>query len=146
MSKSTVMRQYGRHWSEVARAGHDPEVYRETGMCPIRPVESGVSWSSGGVNGQRHIHISAELPSVQSFKTPGKERRTPLQVGLDWERPHPSAVTLEMRGGRPQGTANTCSGLKHRETLSFAETTRTRKRPPQSRSATVHMTCALCVD
>ena len=140
------MRQYGRHWSEAARAGHDPEVYEETGMCPIRPVQSGVSWSSGGVNGQRHIHISAELSSVQSFKTLGKERRTPLQVELDWERPHPLAVTLEVRG-RPQGAANTCSGQTHRETLSSAETTRTRKRPPQSRSTTgVHMTCALCVD
>ena len=54
------------------------EHVEKSGMCPLRPGESGDSWSSWGVHGHRHIHISAELPSVQSIQTLRKGRKNPF--------------------------------------------------------------------
>ena len=62
--------------------------------CLSGHEESGVSCSSGGVNGQRHMHISAELSLVQSFETLRKGIKTPLLVELDRERQHTSGMTL----------------------------------------------------
>ena len=79
-------------------------------MCPIRPVESGDSWSSGGANGHRHIHIFAVLLIVWSSK------KNPAASRAGKGMPTPPAMTLVV-GVRSNGAASRGCGQKQRETL-----------------------------
>ena len=97
-SQATNMADIG---TKVLERDTIQEHVEKSGMCPLRPVESGDSWSSWCVHGHRHIHISAELPSVQSIQTLRKGRKTLLQVELDRERPHLSAMTLVLGAKAP---------------------------------------------
>ena len=83
-------------------------------MCPIRPVESGDSWSSGGANGHRHIHIFAVLPIIWSSK------KNPTASRAGKGTPTPPAMTLVV-GGRSNGAASRGCGQKQRETPPLQE-------------------------
>ena len=83
-------------------------------MCPIRPVESGDSWSSGSANGHRHIHIFAVLPIIWSSK------KNPTASRAGNGTPTPRAMMLVV-GGRSNGAASRGCGQKQRETLPLQE-------------------------
>ena len=95
----------------------------ETQLSPVRPAESGDSWSSGVVNGHRHTRIHAELPPVQSIQTPWKGRRTPAASRGGTGSPTPSSYDACSRRRDKRG-ANVGFGRQHRETPSSAKTTR----------------------
>ena len=78
-------------------------------MCPIRPVGSGDSKSSGCINGHCHIHIPAVLLTVKR----SKKNSTASRAGTGTPR-HP-ATTLAVEA-QCKEAANRGSGQKHRET------------------------------
>ena len=96
-----------------------------SGMYPIRPVESGDSWSSGCAKGHRHIHIFAVLLIIWSSK------KNPTASRAGKGTPTPPAMTLVVRG-LSNGAASRGCGQKQRETL-FCKNSMVIQVTPQSR-------------